>query len=58
MPTYDYYCMQCDQDSERLTTIGARDSQFCSECGSRLHRPVTFNGGVWAPTSTSGGMKV
>jgi putative FmdB family regulatory protein len=58
MPIYTYWCQCCDSDDERLTKIAERDEQKCNSCGNRLIRAIDRPGGVWAPTSTGGGMKV
>ncbi len=54
MPLYTYTCLPCDEDSERNVKIAERDSQRCDNCGNRLHRPIDFKGGVYAPTAGKG----
>jgi hypothetical protein len=62
MPLYTYYCYECttsqeeDYEFERRVKIVDRDEQFCGK-GHRLTRMLDFNGSVYAPTSTGGGMK-
>lgn len=55
MPNYEYYCLACDKQSERLRVdMEKRDDQFCYECGNRLNRLISKPGLVWAPTRKSG----
>lgn len=58
MPIYTYWCQCCDNDQEKIVNIDTRDNQKCNECGNRLVRAIDRPGGVWAPTSTGGGLKV
>lgn len=54
MPLYTYTCLQCDEDTEKNVKIADRDNQRCEGCGNRLHRPIDFKGGVYAPTAGKG----
>ena len=62
MPLYTYYCYECTVDQteeyefERRVKIEDRDAQFCGK-GHRLTRMLDFQGAVYSPTSTGGGMK-
>jgi hypothetical protein len=60
MPLYTYYCYECiptqEEEFERRVKIADRDEQYCGK-GHRLTRMLDFNGAVYAPTSTGGGMK-
>lgn len=57
MPMYTYICKECPLDEfERRVKIESRDAQFCGN-GHALERKLDFNGAVYAPTSTGGGMK-
>ncbi len=58
MPTYSYSCTHCDEKSERLVPIIDRDEQLCNVCFVELKRLIDRPGAVWAPSSSSGGMKV
>ena len=58
MPMYSYWCNACYLDKERIVKVDDRDGQTCESCRSPLHRKIDKPGAVWAPTSTSGGLKV
>ncbi len=53
MPIYSYEKCCTKKDTERNVPMDERDNQWC-ECGDKLDRLVTFNGSVWAPSSTGG----
>ena len=56
MPMYNYTCMVCDENTDRLVKIADRDGQSCDECGYKLFREIVFTGLVWSPTA-NGGLK-
>lgn len=58
MPTYTYVCNGCKVNLERLVKIDDRDEQHCDDCDKKLDRGIDSPGAVWAPTSSSGGLKV
>lgn len=58
MPLYEYACEECNTSEDRLVAIVNRDNQACSICSNDLKRKLVFEGAVYAPTSTSGGLKV
>lgn len=58
MPTYSYHCEACVNDLERIVKIDHRDKQHCLACDKKLKRKIDRPGAVWAPTSSSGGLKV
>ena len=54
MPMYEYVCEHCPGRLEINVPIEDRDSQKCDTCNSDLVRLFTFQGSVYAPTSTGG----
>jgi putative FmdB family regulatory protein len=58
MPTYTFRCEKCSAELERIVKIDDRDNQNCESCDSKLVRGIDRPGAVWAPTSSSGGLKV
>lgn len=54
MPIYSYSCINCDIDEERISSIQARDMQFCDKCDYKLIRCIDKPGMVWSPTRNSG----
>ena len=62
MPIYAYKCPKCEVEEERLSSIEARDYQYCNSCNSLLERlisPVSFRlkGEGWAKDGYSGEKK-
>ena len=58
MPIYSYKCTECNTSTVKMCKIADRDRQVCDDCQSLLKRGMDRPGGVYAPTSTSGGLKV
>lgn len=58
MPIYSYTCDSCESKTVKMCKISERDSQICDDCLNVLKRGVDRPGGVYAPTSTGGGLKV
>lgn len=56
MPIYTYKCEVCGEFT-KLVKIDERDSVVCQK-GHSTHRKIDRPGGVYAPTSTGGGLKV
>lgn len=59
MPTYTYRCDNCEDTLEQIRKIADRDRlTLCKRCRRPIDRQIDIPGAVWAPTSTSGGLKV
>lgn len=56
MPIYTYNCKECGTFT-KIVKIDDRDSVTC-DAGHSVKRAIDRPGGVYAPTSTGGGMKV
>jgi len=55
MPNYEYYCLACDVQSERIMIpVERRNEQYCHDCGNQLTLMISKPGLVWAPTRKSG----
>ena len=57
MPIYTYKCIECETTFEKLAKIDDRDEQKCPQ-GHKLTRTIDRPGGVYAPTSTGGTLRV
>lgn len=55
---YSYSCETCQTKTVKMCRIDERDAQGCDDCGNALKRGLDRPGAVYAPTSTSGGLKV
>lgn len=52
MPTYQYKCLTCATEFDRLNVpVDERDEQRCETCDSPLKRVIVFKGMTWAPTA-------
>lgn len=58
MPIYTYSCDICEINTAKMCKIEDRDVQACDYCEGKLKRGIDRPGGVYAPTSTGGGLKV
>ena len=58
MPIYTFNCVECEKQSDRIVKIAERDDQHCEECDAKLVRGIDSPGAVWAPSSSSGGLRV
>jgi len=52
MPTYDYSCLECDNDQEVSHGINERPRVECSKCGGSTIKaftaiPAIFKGSGW-----------
>lgn len=56
MALYQFYCFACDRDKEINVPMNLRDEPRKCECGSVLHRKISFKGMVYSNTH-NGGMK-
>lgn len=54
MPNYAYYCVACDNETEKNVTMNDRDDQDCDTCHRKLKKKFRFNGSVWSPTRNGG----
>lgn len=59
MPTYVYKC-DCGETDEQIRKIEDRDRlKICRRCRRPMERDIaSFTGAVYAPTSSSSGLKV
>lgn len=55
---YTVGCNECGIKTVRICKIDERDEQVCEVCNGIMERRVDRPGGVYAPTSTGGGLKV
>lgn len=58
MPMYTVTCQECDVRTVRMCKIDERDLQTCDECDAIMIRGIDKVGAVYAPTSSSGTLKV
>ena len=54
MPTYTYYCEQCDINLEKMMKMQERDHAHCDKCNGTLKRKLDKPGMVWSPTRNNG----
>jgi putative FmdB family regulatory protein len=50
MPTYTYYCNECELQVERKSTIEDRNAQRCATCSNVMDKLIDRPGWIWAPT--------
>jgi putative FmdB family regulatory protein len=57
MPTYDYYCKECDNIEEVIHSIKNTSAQKCSKCGCRMKRQISGGGHVIIKCGTTDNIK-
>ena len=60
MPTYEYRCVECDNQYETKEGFDAPSTQPCPKCGGRARRvfsppPIVFKGSGWYITDSRKG---
>jgi putative FmdB family regulatory protein len=62
MPTYSYFCKNCDKSFDRFYYLDEKHDEFCSNCDKKLQRQfnnisVNFKGEGFYSTSFAGNGK-